>query len=62
MVFELTVPRAELDDGRSMRVNLGITTYQSGDLDLPPKSLSIKRPGIKPLTAVISRKIEYLAH
>jgi len=62
MTPDCMVQCTELEDGTRVRVNFGITSFPSGDLDLPPKSLSIDRPGMQSLTALASRKIEYLAH
>jgi hypothetical protein len=51
---------SELEDGTKVWVNFGITTYHSGEIDLPPKSLRMARPGENPITALVSREIQYL--
>ena len=54
------VQLSKLEDGTEVWVNFGITTYRAGDREMPPKSLSVERPGKKPCRAVVTRKIEYL--
>jgi hypothetical protein len=61
LTSDFMVQRSELEDGTSMLVNFGITTYQADDFKMPPKSLRIEIPGEKPVSAIVSRKITYLS-
>jgi hypothetical protein len=55
------VQRSELEDGTTVWVNFGITTFHAVDIEMPPKSLRIERPGEKTLSAEVSRKITILS-
>jgi hypothetical protein len=60
MTPDYMVQRSELEDGTSIWVNFGITSYQAHNFEMPPKSLRIERPGKPILSAIISREISYL--
>ncbi len=60
MTRDYMVQRSELEDGTSIWVNFGITSFQANNFKMPPKSVRIERPGMPVLSASISREIKYL--